>query len=203
MHPKIDGNRGRPPTATILALLALLVSVSGVAVAAIPATGDGTITACYDKEAALADNKKGTLRVIDAEAGQTCTAKETTLSWKDGSTLLGKTEKAADSEKLDGLDSSSYARFGGRVSRDGTHASGSGFSAEKTSTGQYLLRFPPGTFDGCHTPFITVTPFAFVDIVTPTVVGLTCGGNGGATVAVKFTDRTGAPTDSAFMFVAM
>jgi hypothetical protein len=78
-----------------VALLALLIAASGAAVATIPQ--DGTITACYDK-------KSGALRVIDA-ASQTCTSKERKLAWKDGSTLLGKNDKAADSDKLDGLDS--------------------------------------------------------------------------------------------------
>jgi len=53
---------------------------------------------CYDK-------KSGALRIIDATSQSCVNSKETQLAWKDGSTLLGKNDKAADSDKLDGLDS--------------------------------------------------------------------------------------------------
>jgi hypothetical protein len=84
-----------------VALLALLVAVSGAAVAGIPS--EGTITACYNKNS-------GALRVMDTEDSQPqpCSPKETQLAWNDGSTLLGKDEKAADSDKLDGLDSTNF-----------------------------------------------------------------------------------------------
>ena len=85
-----------PSPAMGVALLALLVSASGAAVAAIP-SGDGTITACRD-------GRTGALRVINAEGGQACASKETRLSWKDGTT-----GKVADSEQLDGRDSTEFA----------------------------------------------------------------------------------------------
>jgi hypothetical protein len=50
----------------------------GLAFAAIPG-GDGTITACYTKQAALFGPPQGSLRVIDA-ASQ-CRSNETALSW--------------------------------------------------------------------------------------------------------------------------
>lgn len=87
----------RPSPAMVMALVALLVATSGAAFAAIPSSS-GTITTCYDKG-------NGTLRVIDAEDGQTCRSTETQLSWKDGIT-----GKVANSDKLDGLDSSKFAR---------------------------------------------------------------------------------------------
>jgi hypothetical protein len=52
---------------------ALLLAASGTALAAIPALG-GTITACYRTDG-------GQLRVINAEAGQTCRRGEKTLTW--------------------------------------------------------------------------------------------------------------------------
>jgi len=57
--------------------IALIVSVlvaalAGASYAAIPAT-DGTISACRDQ--------KGTLKVIDAEAGQTCSGSQQPLAW--------------------------------------------------------------------------------------------------------------------------
>jgi Phage Tail Collar Domain len=81
----------------VVALLALLIACSGAAFAAIPSSS-GTITTCYDKG-------NGTLRVIDPDAGQACHSTETQLSWKDG--IHG---KVAESDKLDGLDSSEFAR---------------------------------------------------------------------------------------------
>jgi hypothetical protein len=58
----------------LLILAALLVVVAGgIAYAAIPGA-DGTISGCYK-------TSDGTLRVIDAEAGQTCKANETPIAW--------------------------------------------------------------------------------------------------------------------------
>jgi hypothetical protein len=114
------GRLPRPTPAMAVALLALLIAASGAAVAAIP-SGDGTITACYDK-------RSGALRVIDA-ASQACASKETQLTWKSGlagstvanaanadkldnkdsTEFLGANQTAADSDKLDGIDSTAFA----------------------------------------------------------------------------------------------
>ena len=79
-----------------VALLALLIACSGAAVAAIP-SADGTITACRD-------NRSGALRIINAEGGQTCSARETQLAWKDG--ING---KVADSLHADRADNATNA----------------------------------------------------------------------------------------------
>jgi hypothetical protein len=67
----------RPVWRSPLALFAIVVlplALSGVAMAAVPGA-HGVLTGCYDV-------KTGALRVIDAEAGQTCTAgKEAQVSW--------------------------------------------------------------------------------------------------------------------------
>ena len=87
-----------PSPAMVVALLALFIAASGTAVAAISYTAsDGTITACRD-------NRTGSLRVINVQGGQACSAKETTITWKDGIT-----GKVTDSDKLDGKDSSDFA----------------------------------------------------------------------------------------------
>jgi hypothetical protein len=93
----VVGKIPRPTPAMVVALVALLVACSGAAFAAIPSSS-GTITTCYDKG-------NGTLRVIDPEESQECHSTETQLSWKDGIT-----GKVADSDKLDGKDSSKFAR---------------------------------------------------------------------------------------------
>jgi uncharacterized protein YjbI with pentapeptide repeats len=51
--------------------------------AAIPSTADGQIHACYRNSGGLT-NTKGTLRVIDDQASQTCTAQESALNWSQG-----------------------------------------------------------------------------------------------------------------------
>ena len=57
-----------------MVLAALLVLGTGaVALAAIP-SADGTIHGCRD-------NRTGAVRVIDAEAGQQCSSRETALTW--------------------------------------------------------------------------------------------------------------------------
>jgi hypothetical protein len=102
-----------PSPAMVVALLALFIAASGTAVAAISFTdADGNITAC-------ADRKNGALRVL--QSGQTyCTSKETQLAWKDGSTLLGKNDKAADSAKLDGAMPDAYGGvMTGRINIEG------------------------------------------------------------------------------------
>src|SRR4051812_46865012 len=63
----------RPAPGTVLGGLALVVAVTGVGIAAIPA-GNGVISACYAK-------KGGAVRVIDTAKKQKCTRKEKALSF--------------------------------------------------------------------------------------------------------------------------
>jgi predicted secreted protein len=80
-----------------VALLALLVAASGTAVAAVSFTdANGNIRAC-------ADNRSGALRAL--QSTQNCTSKETAVNWVNG--LQG--SKVADSDKLDGQDSTAFA----------------------------------------------------------------------------------------------
>lgn len=71
MTPLTRPARRRLTPGAVVAATALVLGAGGVASAAIPAA-DGTITAHYLKSG-------GTLRVIDAEAGQTCKSNETQL----------------------------------------------------------------------------------------------------------------------------
>lgn len=67
----------KPSTAGLagiaVAIGALTVAAGGAAIAGIPSE-DGKITACYVKNG-------GSIRVIDAEGGQTCGKNETQLQW--------------------------------------------------------------------------------------------------------------------------
>jgi hypothetical protein len=94
--------RRRWPVVAVAA--AALVAVGSFAYAAIPDAG-GVIHTCYTKSS-------GAWRVIDTGLGQTCKSNESALDVysKGGADLafLAKTEKAADSDKLDGNDSSAF-----------------------------------------------------------------------------------------------
>jgi|GEM_PF-2747967 len=61
---------------------AVLVGGAGTAVvsAAIPSSSDHKVHACYRNNASLTD-AKGSLRVIDSDAGTNCTTQETALNW--------------------------------------------------------------------------------------------------------------------------
>jgi hypothetical protein len=56
------------------ALAGVLLGAVGIGWAAIPSGGGSVISGCYEK-------RTGVLRVIDAEAGKTCTQWETPISW--------------------------------------------------------------------------------------------------------------------------
>jgi hypothetical protein len=99
----------------LVAILAgALVATGGLAYAAVPDAG-GVIHACYTKSS-------GGLRVIDTALGQSCKANEAAIDvyskggadalfldqTEANSLYLGNTEKASDSEKLDGKDSTEF-----------------------------------------------------------------------------------------------
>lgn len=90
--------------AVIAIIAVVLVATGGLAYAAIPDTG-GVIHSCYTKSS-------GAWRVIDTDASQTCKSNEASLDlYSKGAAdlvFLAKTGKAADSDKLDGQDSSAF-----------------------------------------------------------------------------------------------
>jgi hypothetical protein len=157
-----------------VALLALLIAASGVAVAAIPSP-NGTITACRD-------NKTGALRVIDAPS-QTCTSKETLLPWKDGiHGTVANAANAANADKLDNKDSADFYAAGSKVADsellDGKSADD--LSRVAVMNTSELTQLP---FDGSHVTYgqqlsITAPAAGFVRVngnVTVRNVGCTSG----------------------------
>jgi hypothetical protein len=64
---------GRRGARMLLTAAALLVGATGIALATIPSSS-GVINGCYEK-------RLGILRVIDADAGKTCTKYENPISW--------------------------------------------------------------------------------------------------------------------------
>ena len=63
-----------------LAIGLLMLIGGGVAYATIPSS-DGTISGCYDEG-------QGKLRLIDADSGEQCKKKETSISWKTAARLV-------------------------------------------------------------------------------------------------------------------
>ena len=130
--------------ALAVAAAAALMAAGGLAYAAIPDAG-GVIHSCYTKSS-------GAWRVIDTGLGQTCKSNEAALDLyskggADSSTeanglFLGKTAKAADSDKLDGQDSSAF------LSATGTAA-----DSEKLG-GKAPLRYAEGLFARIATDFL-------------------------------------------------
>jgi hypothetical protein len=86
----------KPSVGAVLGTVALVVALSGVALATIP-SANGSIAGCYNM-------RTGLLRVIDAEAGQQCGPQEKAISFAavDGA------GRVADADRLDGLDSDAY-----------------------------------------------------------------------------------------------
>ena len=172
----------------LVAGVALTAAVTaGIAYAAIPDPG-GVIHSCFTKSS-------GAWRVIDADAGQTCKSNEAPLDLysKGGADLafldtpeadaryLGRTAKAADSDKLDGLDSAAF------LAADGTAADSEklgGFPARVYVIGQGVLYndganlADGGTFEfGCC---------ADVGDLTPQVdFAVSCDTAGGTTLEVS------------------
>lgn len=63
----------RRPGLLLFTLVGLLITITGLAWAGVPAA-NGVVTGCYD-------GKSGALRIIDAEAGQTCSSREKQITW--------------------------------------------------------------------------------------------------------------------------
>ena len=173
------GKISRPSPAMVVALVALLVATSGAAFAAIPSSS-GTITTCYAAN--------GSLRVINAEGGQTCTSTETRLSWKDGIT-----SKVADSDKLDGKDSSKFARaslFGSPVdARNGENPN------SNCSLGEVRLFAGSVTPGGWKMARGQLLPINSDYTALYNLLGTTYGGNGETTFALP--DLRGAEPNGA------
>ena len=172
------GKVPRPSPAMVVALLALSIAASGAAFAAIPSSS-GTITTCY--------TANDSLRVIDPEADQSCRSTETQLSWKDGIT-----DKVADSDKLDGKDSSKFARanlFGSPVNaRNGENPN------SQCVVGEVRLfagSVTPGDFKMAHGQVLQISDYQ----VLYNLLGTRFGGNGDTTFALP--DLRGAEPNGA------
>jgi hypothetical protein len=167
--------------ATLIA--AGLVATGGLAYAAIPDSG-GVIHTCYTKPS-------GAWRVIDVGTGQSCKSNEAALDVysKGGADALfldqaeanalylGMTEKAADSDKLDGQDA---ADFLGTNATAADSARLGGFTAGFYVLGGGVRFMDAGDLpDGGSSSF---TCCAELDLTPPMTVDLRCDTSGNTTL---------------------
>ena len=192
----------------LVAILAVtLVATGGLAYAAIPDAG-GVIHSCYTKSS-------GAWRVIDADAGQSCKSNEAALDLysKGGADALfldqteadglylGKTAKAADSDKLDGQDSSAFlgssAKAADSDKLDGKHSTEflgagataadserlGGFIARQYILGNGVRLMDAGNLgDGVNSSF---TCCEELDLTPPMTVDLRCDTSGNTTLVAS------------------
>ena len=74
MSGKLRSRIHRPSPGALVAACALVAATAGMAVAAVPDSVTGAITACYRPST-------GAMRIIDAQAGKKCASGEAALTW--------------------------------------------------------------------------------------------------------------------------
>ncbi|MFL6114565.1 MAG: hypothetical protein ACJ786_24910 [Catenulispora sp.] len=122
------------------ALSAAMVIGGGVAIASIPSSTTGTITACVK-------HSNGAVRIIDAQAGHHCVSGEATVAWSKGYTYRGVWSASATYHVLDVVSSggSSYlARATSTGSTPATHPTRWGVLAARGATGPQGPQGPTG-----------------------------------------------------------
>ncbi len=182
----------------LVAILAgALVATGGLAYAVIPDAG-GVIHTCYTKSS-------GAWRVIDTGLGQTCKSNEAALDLysKGGAELafLAKTGKAADSELLDGQDSSAFLgsnakaadsdKLDGKDSADFLGADATAADSEKLGgffPGNYILGGGVQVMDGGNLPdggTSSLTCCEELNLTPPMTVDLRCDTSGNTTLVAS------------------
>jgi len=87
-------SRHRAATGFAGGVATCVVLGSGVALAAIPSTATGSITACVSRTS-------GAVRIVDFQAGKRCTTRETTIAWSKGMRYRGAWSSRATYAPLD------------------------------------------------------------------------------------------------------
>jgi hypothetical protein len=185
------------PRWVVAMLAAAVIVTSGLAYAAIPDAG-GVIHSCYTKSS-------GAWRVIDTDAGQACKSNEAALDlYSKGAAdlaFLAKTGKAADSDKLDGQDSSAFLGASAKAAdsdkldgKDSSEFLGANATATDSArlggfvAGKYILGGGVQVMDAGDLPNGGASSLACCEELglTPRLtVVLTCDTSGNTTVAVS------------------
>jgi hypothetical protein len=182
----------------IIAIIAVvLVATGGLAYAAIPDAG-GVINTCYTKSS-------GAWRVIDTDTGQTCKSNEAPLGlYSKGAAdlaFLAKTGKAADSDKLDGQDSSAFLgasataadsdKLDGKDSADFLAAKATAADSDRLggfAARRYILGGGVQVMDGGNLPDggnSSMTCCEELDLTPPMTVALRCDTSGNTTLVAS------------------
>src|SRR4051794_39618901 len=122
------------------ALSAAIAIGGGAAIASIPSTTTGAITACVKSAG-------GAVRIIDAQAGHHCVTGETAVTWSKGYTYRGVWSAATPYRVLDVVTSggASYlAKAPSTGSNPATHPTLWGVLAARGATGPQGPTGPPG-----------------------------------------------------------
>jgi len=178
---------------TVLGILALVVALAGVgavAMASVPGA-DGSITGCYKKTSP----NQGRLRVIDAEAGQSCSSGEQRIRFA----AVDSTGKVANADRLDGLDSSAYrlscpagtSLFLGVCLEDQPRAADNHGDASRDCADEARRLPSEGEMRAYRAqPGVTIAPFEWTDELSDTDVESSflyaVVGSGGSAVAEAF-----------------
>jgi hypothetical protein len=221
----------RPSPAMVIAIVALVSSFAGPAIAdqasviaaklngskikarSIPGSAlrNNTITGKQVKESKLGKvpsaKKADSATNANSATNATNATNSSQLAGKPGSDYLLKTDTAADSSKLGGKAPNQYVSFGGEVGSGGTTLQGTGFTPSKGGTGSYSVSFPDGTFSlepggSCHFPVPSVIPFS-ASVKIATITSASCSGSGSGSFSVRIADAANAPVDSSFWFLAL
>jgi len=170
-----------------VAAAAALMAAGGLAHAAIPDAG-GVIDSCYAKSS-------GAWRVIDTGLGQACKSNELLLdlyskggadalfldSSEADALYLGKTAKAADSDKLDGQDSADFLGVNATATNS-SKLNGRPAAAYLLTNGGFVLTDAGNHSDGVVSAFGCCVP----EDPTPSVTfELTCDVGGGTSLVAS------------------
>jgi hypothetical protein len=183
--------------ATLVAALA--AAAGSIAWATIP-DGEGVIHACVERNG-------GDVRLIDPDLGQTCTRKEAATDWNrtgpaGPSGPAGQPGPPGPAGQP-GPPGPGVKTISGLVWIDGTVSLGTGFTASKFADRDYIIDFPPGTWDSF--PVLVVSPFGLPGAFPIAEIGsITSPGDGSATAHVLTSSTAGpwTPHDVAFWFIA-
>jgi hypothetical protein len=191
-----------------LALAGASFAVVSVVQAAIP-DSNGVINGCYQKDV-------GNLRVIDSSAGDSCRPSETAISWSQTGPQGPAGPAGQPGSKGDtgatgppGPPGPGSKTIAGIINDDGTVIVGSGFTSRLLSPGhgQYVINFPPGTWQldpqETHTPVIILSPLdSEIDLIG-SCTDTQAGPQNGSGLCIIQTLDAGTRVNADFQFIVM
>ena len=171
---------------------AAMALAGSIAWATIP-DATGVIHACV--------KKNGAVTLIDTEAGETCKKNQTATYWNQTGPAGPQGQQGTPGTP--GPPGPGVKTISGLVWIDGTVSVGSGYTSSKADTGNYQIKFPPGTWSSI--PVLVVSPFGLPGAFPIAEVGsIVAPADGSATAHILTSSTAGpwTPHDVAFWFIA-